>query len=166
MAVQTDDAETEGRLDLVISRDIDAPRALVWKAWTNPEHLKKWWAPAPVTTPECEMDVRPGGKFRTVMRTPDGAEYPTNGCFLEVVPLERITFTDALEAGFRPTGQPFFTAVITFEDHEGGTRYTARAMHKDGADREKHEKMGFYEGWGTNIRQLAAVAESLKKAGS
>lgn len=163
MAGKSENTETDGRLDLVISRVIDVPRALVWKAWTEPEHLKKWWAPAPITTPECEMDVRPGGKFRTLMRGPDGAEYPGNGCFLEVVPLERITFTDALEAGFRPAEQSFFTAVITFEDHEGGTRYTARAMHKNDADREKHEKMGFYEGWGTNIKQLAAVAATLKE---
>lgn len=82
--------------------------------------------------------------------------------FLEIVPLERIVVTDALEPGFRPAALRFFAAVITMEDHDGGTKYTARAMHKDDADRETHEKMGFYEGWGTNIEQLGAVAESLK----
>lgn len=150
------------RLDLVLTRVIDAPRALIWKAWTEPEHLKQWWAPAPITTPECEMDPRPGGVFRTLMRAPDGTEYPTRGCFLEVVERERIVFTDALEAGFRPAQEPFFTAVITLEEHAGGTRYTARALHKNDADREKHERMGFHEGWGKCLDQLVALVGRMK----
>lgn len=162
MTTTTNPEAGEGRFDLVISRVIDAPRALVRRAWTEPEHLKKWWAPAPISSPECEMDTRPGGVFRTLMRAPDGTEYPTNGCFLEIVPQKRIVFTDALEAEFRLAAQPFFTAVITMEDHEGGTKYAARAIHKDDTDREKHEKMGYFEGWGPVIGQLAAVAAALQ----
>ena len=159
--MKTETAAGAGRLDLIITRQIAAPRRLIWKAWTDPEHLKQWWAPAPITTPECEMDLRPGGTLRTLMRAPDGTEYPTSGCFLELVENERIVFTDALEAGWRPAAKPFFTAIITMEDHNGGTRYTARALHKNDADRETHEKMGFHEGWGTCIDQLAKFVATL-----
>jgi uncharacterized protein YndB with AHSA1/START domain len=162
MTTATESQAGTGRLDLVLTRIIDAPRALVWKAWTDPEHLKQWWAPAPWTTPECDMDVRPGGVFRTLMRGPDGEEFTVEGVFLEVVEKERLVFTDALGAGYRPAQNPFFTAIITLEEHAGGTRYTARALHKDEADREKHEQMGFHEGWGKCLDQLTALVARLK----
>jgi uncharacterized protein YndB with AHSA1/START domain len=108
------------------------------------------------------MDVRPGGVLRTLMRAPDGKEYPTQGIFLEVVENERLVFTDTLEPGYRPAQNPFFTAIITLEEQSGGTKYTARALHKDDADREKHERMGFYEGWGRCLDQLTALVARLK----
>ena len=151
-------------LDLVLTRDIDVPRELVWEAWTNPRHLEKWWTPAPWTTEVLEFEPRPGGSFRTMMRGPEGEEHDNRGAFLEVVENERIVFTDAVGPGYRPAKQPFMTAVITLEDHAGGTRYTARVLHKDEADRDKHEKMGFFEGWGTCIEQLAAVARELGRS--
>jgi uncharacterized protein YndB with AHSA1/START domain len=154
----------DNKLDLTLSRVIDAPRSLIWKAWTTPEHLKKWWAPRPYETPECIMDLRPGGRFFIVMRAPDGKEYPNEGCFLEIVENERIVFTDALAPGWRPAKLAFFTAVITLEDAPGGTRYTAVAMHKDDAAREKHEAMGFHEGWGTCLNQLVALVGSMTEA--
>lgn len=163
MVTPPDDDRGAERLDLILTRVIDAPPDLVWQAWTDPEHLKKWWAPAPLTTAECEMEVRPGGLFRTLMRAPDGTEYRTNGCFLETVKPERIVFTDALEAGFRPAEKPFFTAIITLEPHGGSTKYTARALHKNDADRKRHEKMGFHEGWGICVGQLADLAVKLKE---
>jgi uncharacterized protein YndB with AHSA1/START domain len=162
MTTATEAQEGAGRLDLVLARIIDAPRQLVWRAWTDPDHLKKWWAPAPWTTPECEMDVRPGGGFRTLMRGPDGEEVSVQGIFLEVVENERLVFTDALEPGYRLARNPFFTAIITLEEHAGGTRYTARALHKDDADREKHEQMGFHEGWGRCLDQLTELVARLK----
>jgi uncharacterized protein YndB with AHSA1/START domain len=162
MTTATESQADAGRLDLVLTRVIDAPRALAWKAWTDPDHLKKWWAPAPWTTPECEMDVRPGGVFRTLMRGPHGEEFTVQGIFLEVVENERIVFTDVLKAGDRPAQNPFFTAIITLEEHAGGTKYTARALHKDEAKREKHEQMGFHEGWGKCLDQLTALVAGLK----
>jgi uncharacterized protein YndB with AHSA1/START domain len=78
------------------------------------------------------------------------------------VDLERIVFTDALEAGYRPGQNPFMTAILTFEDDGKGTRYTARVLHKSEADRKKHEEMGFHEGWGTCLEQFAEVARSLR----
>jgi uncharacterized protein YndB with AHSA1/START domain len=164
MTSPPDDDRSARPLDLTLERFIDAPPALVWQAWTEPEHLKKWWAPAPLTTPDCEMEVRPGGLFRTLMRAPDGTEYDSSGCFLEVVEPERIVFTDALVAGFRPAEEAFFTAIITLDPHDGGTRYIARALHKNDADRQRHERMGFHEGWGTCVGQLAELAVQLKEA--
>lgn len=149
-------------LDLVLERVIDAPRDLVWKVWTNPEHLKKWWAPKPVITTECKMDLRPGGLFRTVMKMPDGALIDGDGCFLEIVPEERIVFTDALLPGWRPSPEPFFTAIITMQDEGNGTRYTARAIHGNDADRKKHEEMGFHTGWGAALDQFIELLAELK----
>jgi uncharacterized protein YndB with AHSA1/START domain len=88
-----------------------------------------------------QMDVRPGGVFRTLMRGPDGEEFTVQGIFLEVVENERIVFTDVLKAGYRPAQNPFFTAIITLEEHAGGTKFTARALHKDEANREKLSKL-------------------------
>jgi uncharacterized protein YndB with AHSA1/START domain len=145
------------RLDLLLERVVDVPRPLVWAAWTRPEHLKRWFAPAPWTTVACEIDLRPGGQFHTVMRSPEGEDFPGTSCFLEIVPDERLVWTDALLPGYRPAPKPFFTAIITLEDHAGGTRYRARALHKDDADRKTHEDMGFHDGWGKCLDQLVAL---------
>lgn len=157
-------AKSEGRLDLTLTRVVPVPRRLVWKAWTEPKHLMKWFAPAPWTTIDCEIDLRPGGIFRTTMRSPEGKEFPNaGGCYLEVVKHERLVWTDALGPGYRPSKEPFFTAILTFEDCEGGTRYTARALHKDDADRKRHADMGFEHGWGKALDQLVALADQLEK---
>lgn len=148
------------KLDLMLERIIDVPRELVWRAWTQPEHLKRWFVPAPWTITECEIDLRPGGVCRTVMRSPEGKEFPNVGCYLEIVEKERLVFTDALGAGFRPLEGAFFTAVVMMEDHAGGTKYTALAIHKDEAGRKNHEEMGFYEGWGTTIDQMVALIKA------
>ena len=113
------------KLDLVLERVVDVPRELVWAAWTRPEHLSKWFTPAPWTVADCEIDLRPGGIFRTVMRSPEGKEFPNIGCYLEVVPNERLVWTDALLPGYRPAENPFMTAIITLESQGKGTRYTA-----------------------------------------
>jgi uncharacterized protein YndB with AHSA1/START domain len=149
------------KLDLVLERDIDVSRELVWTAWTEPEHLSKWFTPAPWTVTDCQIDLRPGGIFRTVMRSPDGKEFPNLGCYLEVVPLERLVWTDALLPGYRPSETPFFTAILTLEPRGNGTRYTAIAVHRDEAGRKKHEEMGFYDGWGKALDQLVAHAKAM-----
>jgi uncharacterized protein YndB with AHSA1/START domain len=111
-----------------------------------------------MTTPVCEMDLRAGGHFRTVMRAPDGTEYPTRGVFLEVVAPERIVFTDAFDPGWQPHCDVFFTAITTFEALPGDrTHYTARALHWTVAAREQHERMGFHRGWGESTDRLAAL---------
>ncbi|HVK76143.1 MAG TPA: SRPBCC family protein [Kofleriaceae bacterium] len=148
-------------LDLVLERFVDVSPELVWMAWTQPEHVKKWFTPAPWTTVDCEIDLRPGGRFRTVMRSPEGKEVPNHGCYLEIVPHRRLVWTDALEPGFRPSRlEPLlgfrFTAAILIEPHGRGSKYTAIAMHGDEASRAKHDTMGFTDGWGAALDQLVA----------
>ena len=150
-------------LDLVLERDVDVPRRLVWKAWTTPEHVRAWFAPRPWSVSECVIDLRPGGVFRTVMRSPEGQTFPGDGCVLEVVPEERLVWTDALLPGFRPAQEPFFTAVIElFDSGGGGTRYVATAIHRDAAGRQRHADMGFVEGWGTALDQLVEHARTMR----
>ena len=151
---------TEGR-DLILTRIIDAPREKLYRAWTDPVLLKQWFAPLPWTTPSAELDVRPGGANVMVMRGPDGKEFPNRGVYLEVVPNERLVFTDAYTAAWEPSEKPFMTVILTFEDAGRKDRYTARVRHWTMADREAHEKMGFHEGWGRCADQLAALAAGL-----
>jgi uncharacterized protein YndB with AHSA1/START domain len=142
------------KLDLVLERTLDVPRELIWTAWTKPEHLRQWFVPKPWTIADCEIDLRPGGIISFVMRSPEGQEFPNVGCYLDIVPNERLIWTDALLPGYRPSEKPFFTAILTMEPQGSGTRYTAIAVHRDEAGRKKHEEMGFYEGWGTVAGQM------------
>ena len=145
--------------DLVISRLLKAPRAALWRAWTEPERLKEWWCPKPWVTEVRAFELRPGGAFHTFMSGPDGGTSDNPGCFLEIVPGERIVSTSMLLGGWRPaTPWMAMTAVIGFADEAGGTRYTATAMHPDAATRDKHAEMGFFEGWNLCIDQLDAYA--------
>ena len=143
--------------ELVLTRLIDAPRALLYRAWTDPEMLKQWFAPLPYTTPHAELDVRPGGANLIVMRSPDGQDMPNRGVYLEVVPNEKLVFTDAFTDAWVPSPKPFMTVILTFEDEGGKTRYTARVRHWTAEDKETHEKMGFHQGWGLCTDQLAAL---------
>ena len=140
--------------ELTVTRLIDAPPERVYAAWTQPELLKKWFTPKPVETITAEMDVRPGGSSLIVMRLPDGTEMPNRGVFLEVVPNKKLVFTDAYVSAWEPSGKPFMTGILTFEDEGGKTRYTARVRHWTKEDCETHAKMGFHEGWGKATDQL------------
>lgn len=144
------------KLDLVLEREIDVPVELVWKAWTTPDSIKHWFCPKPWTVVSCEIDLRPGGVFSTVMRSPEGQEFPNAGCYLDVVPMQRLIFTDALLPGFRPAAKPFFTGALLLEAAGKGTRYTAYAIHGDEAARKTHEDMGFHQGWNTVADQMVA----------
>lgn len=157
-------------IDLVLERTLDAPVDLVWAAYTDPEHLKQWFAPKPYQITECELDLRPGGIFRIRMVGPDGFDtgHGSAGCVLEVEQGKKLTWTSALGPGYRPAergeGCESFpmTAVVTFEDAgKGKTAYRAVALHKDAKDRETHEKMGFHDGWGTVAGQLEEFARNL-----
>ena len=159
-------------LDLVLERIVEVPRELVWLAWTKPEHLMKWFTPAPWKTVECEIDLRPGGIFRTVMESPEGKRNPNLGAYLEVVENERLTWTNVLAPGYRPITKNAtieecddmpFTAIISLEKHgANGTKYTAIAMHPDEAGRKKHLDMGFHEGWGAALDQLVTLAKTMR----
>ena len=161
----------DDRLDLRLDRAIAVPRRLIWRAWTEPAHVKKWWAPAPWITPECQIDLRPGGIFRTVMRSPEGQDFPHEACLLELVEDERIVFTNALAPGYRPATDHLlgadcagiaFTAIVTLMERAGKTHYSVLVLHKDEAGRKRHEEMGFHDGWNTCLDQLIDVVTRLR----
>lgn len=147
-------------LDLLLERVVSTPRRLVWKAWTEPEPLMKWFCPPPWATVSCEIDLRPGGRFATVMRSPEGVEVAGTNCYLLIEPENRLVWTSALTGGFRPHTQPtsdtdfVFTADLTFIEEAGGTRYRAHVMHASAKARKRHEDMGFHEGWNAAFDQL------------
>lgn len=153
--------EAEGR-ELTLERRLDAPPAAVWRCWTEPALLVRWFTPAPWKTVSAEVDLRPGGRFATVMRSPEGEDHPNEGVFLEVVPGRRLVFTDAYAAGWEPAAKPFFTGLIELaEDGAGGTAYRARARHWTEEDRKRHDEMGFHQGWNAATDQLEALARTL-----
>lgn len=154
------DYEPDPEFDLLLERIVDVPRELVWAAWTMPQHVVKWFTPAPFTTTHCEIDLRPGGIFRTVIRSPEGEEFTNAGCYLEIVDNARLVWTTVLGPGFRPARQSPtlpFTAIVSLESTERGTKYSALAMHGRADERARHEAEGFHEGWGTALDQLVAL---------
>lgn len=161
--------QPNSKLDLSFTRIVNVPRDLVWRAWTEPELLKPWFCPLPWKTIDCEIDLRPGGMFRTTMQSPEGVEFPNAGCYLEVVSLEKLVWTNALLPGYRPSKPAatcgdvvvefMFTAMIELADSDQGTRYTATVIHADEAGCEKHAAMGFEGGWGTALEQLVAMIQ-------
>ena len=148
-------------LDLVLERTIDPPPEFVWNCWTDPAQLMRWFTPAPWQTVDCEIDLRPGGVFRTGMRGPNGEAHSNSGCYLEVGPSGKLVWTGALGPGYRPRAAPagsfLMTVVLTFAPQGTGTRYTATAIHGDAAARALHEQMGFHVGWGKALDQLVAL---------
>ncbi len=156
------DATPGNERELVLTRIIEVPREKLYRCWTEPALMKEWFTPRPWTTPVIEVDVRPGGANFILMRGPNGEEFPNRGVYLEIVPNEKLVFTDAFVRAWEPSDKPFMVATITFEDLGGGrTRYTAVARHWTKEAREEHEKMGFHEGWGKATDQLAAFAATL-----
>ena len=153
---------------LVLERTLAAPPEKVWRCWTEPDLIKQWFAPKPVLTTEVEIDLRPGGIFRTVMEVPDhGTMAGDPGCILLVEDGQRLVWTSALGPGFHPNAfsdDPMsfpFTADIRIEPDGDGCRYVAIAMHASQTDSSAHEQMGFMDGWGAAVDQLGALAASL-----
>jgi len=135
--------------DFAIERFIDAPPHRVWDALTKPEHLKEWYMPrAWGRVSRAEMDVRPGGIFRIDIAVADGPEVPNLGCFLDVVPLERLIWTSMLFPGYRPAvfEDIPITAIVTMEAAGAGTRYVFTALHRNEEDLEANRASGFYQG--------------------
>jgi len=154
-------ADFDPTLDLKLERVVAVSPELVWKAWTEPEHLVHWFTPKPWRTTACEIDLRPGGIFRTVMEGPGGEKVDDAGCFLEIEHGRRLVFTDALLPGFRPKESSFMTASVLIEKHSEGTKYTAIAKHKNTTDRQRHDDMGFHDGWSAALDQLVEYVQSL-----
>lgn len=148
--------------ELVLERILDATPDKVFRAWTTPELMKQWFAPAPWSIVSADCDLQVGGSSGIVMRSPEGEEFPNPGVYLEIVPNRRIVTTDAFLPGWVPTGQPFMVAIVELEDlGDGRTRYTARARHWTAETKTQHEQMGFHEGWGQVADQLNTLVKTL-----
>lgn len=148
--------------ELVLELTLAAPRAAIWRCWTEPDLLKQWFCPRPWGVSRAELDLRPGGRCDVTMQSPEGDEHDNQGVYLEVVPGERLVFTDAYTAGWEPAPKPFMTGIISLADAPGGqTAYRAVVRHWRAEDREAHEKMGFRDGWTAAARQLETLAASL-----
>jgi uncharacterized protein YndB with AHSA1/START domain len=152
------------KLDFAIERYIDAPTRLVWEALTKPEHLKEWYMPKGLgfRVSRTEMDVRPGGIFSIDIAGEDGKEFPNLGCFLDVVPMERLVWTSMLFPGYRPAvfDDIPITAIVTMETVGTGTRYVFTALHRDEADLEKNKD--FYEGTEIAVDQFVEHVIAMK----
>ena len=107
--------------ELTITRLIAAPRAILWRCWTEPELIKEWFTPRPWTTPVVNIDLRAGGASYMLFHGPNGEEFPNRGVYLEVVPQEKLVFTDAYVDAWVPSAEPFMTAIARFSDEGGGT---------------------------------------------
>jgi uncharacterized protein YndB with AHSA1/START domain len=153
------------KTDFVLERFIDAPADLVWEALTKPEHLKEWYMPrAWGSVSHCEMDLRPGGIFSIDIATGDGQEFPNLGCFLDVIPMQRLVWTSMLFPGYRPAvfDDIPITAIITMETVGTGTRYIFTALHRDEADFEKNRDSGWQQGTAIALDQLVEQVMSMK----
>jgi uncharacterized protein YndB with AHSA1/START domain len=143
-------ASSSADRELMVSRLIDAPRALVFRAWTQPEHIARWWGPQGYTTIFCDMDIRVGGRYRFGMRSPEGTEHWKVGVFREIVEPERIVFTFAWEAPDHTLGHELLTTV-TFADHDGQTLLTLQqAVFESTEGRDSHVR-----GWTSCLERFA-----------
>jgi uncharacterized protein YndB with AHSA1/START domain len=158
MDARTSTAAATAERELRITRILDAPRALVFQAWTEPDRAARWWGPQGFTTLYCDMDVRPGGTFRASMRSPAGTVHVRRGVYREVVEPERLVFTFAWEDA---EGEPGHETVVTltFADLDGKTELTLhQAVFETVAARDDHRR-----GWTST---LARFAEYLANASS
>jgi uncharacterized protein YndB with AHSA1/START domain len=168
------DVEIQDR-ELVITRIFDTPRELVYKVWTDPEHVKNWWGPKPFTNPVCEIDLQPGGRFHYVMRSPDGMDFPMKGTFIEIVPNERLVYSnDAYEQadfwkmaiGDKVEDDVDFSTLtsrvtVIFGDLGGKTKLTLTTRFATNGVRDAMVGMQMAEGW---TQSLEKFAEELTKA--
>ena len=149
--------------DLSFTRTLAVPRSLVWECWTSPEHIPHFFVPRPHRVTACDINLRVGGRFDTTFEV-DGNEMDNHGVFLELIPDEKLVFTDSYTEGWKPAPDPFMTAILLLSDAPGGgTTYTAIARHRSAESRKTHEAMGFYGGWGTVVDQLEEYARGLLK---
>lgn len=148
---------------LSIARTFKAPRASVWRCWSEPDLLQQWYCPKPWTVSEVTMDLRPGGVAHTTFSGPNGEVHPNKGQYLEVVPGERLIFTDAFVGDWMPgDAAPFMTGYVILSDMaDGGTLMKWGARHWNDESMEQHKAMGFEAGWNAAADQLEALSATL-----
>lgn len=161
MTLEDMTAALDPTTDLSFTRELAAPRPLIWACWTTPAHLKEFFVPKPHRVTAVDLDLRVGGRFNTTFEV-EGAEMENSGVFLEIIPMTKLVFTDSYSEGWKPAADPFMTALLLLADTpSGGTRYTAIARHRSSEAKASHENMGFFEGWGTVADQLDGYALGL-----
>lgn len=156
--------------DLIFERMYDAPREMVFKAWTDPRELARWWGPACFTNPVCEVDLRPGGEYRIIMRSPDGVDYPVKGVYLEVVFPERLVMTDVVDdapanwheklgklRGQDTPANMKAVLIVTFEDVGGKAKMTIVNRFDDILDRDANVQLGAVGGWSESFDKLETL---------
>ncbi len=163
-AAQLAARQDEGEHTLTLERTIQAPRAVVWRCWTEPDLLKQWFCPKPWSVPEADFDLRVGGRMNTVMAGPNGERVHGKGIWLEVEPMRRLVFTDAFTEGFVPAPEPFMTGVVALQDAAAAcTQLTWSARHANAQASARHREMGWEPGWNAAVDQLDALAQALVK---
>jgi uncharacterized protein YndB with AHSA1/START domain len=169
-AIRIEDRKLTDR-EVIVTRVLDAPRSTIFHAWTDPVQMTKWWGPHSVTNTDCEMDLRPGGSYRIVMRGPDGTEYPIKGVYREIRPPSQLVMTmDASEhprewhdlvkphrseREKNPCG--LMLETVTLEDLGSKTRVTVRIRFETPEIRDAMLKMGMTDGWSQSLERLADV---------
>ena len=159
---KTDFIAEPGNQEIIITRIFDAPRELVWKAWTEPERMMRWWGPKGFTSPYCKTDLRVGGVYLNAMRSPEGRDYWSTGVYREIVPLERIVCTDsfadengnvvpATHYGLRADYPLELLVTVTFEEYGGKTRLTLRHTGFPSGEERDNAR----DGWNTSLDKLA-----------
>lgn len=157
MAKPNDAAAAQPERNIVLTRIIDAPREFVFQAWTDPIQLARWWGPKCFTNPVCEVDAKPGGALRIVMRSPDGAEYPMKGVFREVVAPERLVFSNiAVDQQGNHIIEGLTT--VTFADHDGKTKLTVQTGGVAMVDYAANYLQGMEAGWTQSLERLEELA--------
>ncbi|MDN5213311.1 SRPBCC domain-containing protein [Fulvivirgaceae bacterium BMA12] len=136
---------------LLLQRTFNAPRKLVWEAWTQPEHIAAWWGPRGMKTAVVELDFRPGGRWKYIMTAPDGSEFPAKGVFSEIIEFEKIVSS----ADFAPVTESVIIVAL-FEDLGDQTKLTFSVIHASEEYCRKQENMGVMNGWGANFDGLEA----------
>jgi len=173
------DAEVELQdRELVITRIFDAPRSLVFKVWTEPEHIKNWWGPGPFTAPRCEVDLKVGGEYIYVMRSPDGQEFPVQGKFIEIVKNEKLVYTDdmfkqadmwKMMIGGKVGPDVDFSTIqllVTVKLEDVGarsTRLTLTTRFVSNDVRDAMVGMMMAEGWTSSLQKFAAELLNAEK---
>lgn len=154
----SENLKIDTNLDLVFEKISTLSVEQIWKAWTHPETLMKWFCPLPWRVTDCRMELISGGEFFTFMKGPNGEEMPNHGCILEVIENKKLVWTNMMTKGFRPSAVASpgfsFVATVLLSSTNKGTVYKAIVRHADEAGRKQHEQMGFQEGWGLAFSQL------------
>lgn len=154
-------------LDIAFERILICPLDKFWDAWTQPEQIRQWWAPSPAIVSACELDLREGGGFQVETQEPDGAISQFRACFVEVVPKEKLVWTNVLTTDYRPVasdtvGKDFVAATTRLRLHSvhDRTRLTLEILHGSRTERGLQEKSGVYTRWRASLEQMLALVQA------